>query len=214
MRRPARGTMNTSTMSKRYLHYVWVRIRPVKTWYLFAAFLVAAVICVAALRANYSGMVRLRTAVYAADQSGMGTEKALQDLRAYVGSHMNTDLYNGKGVYPPIQLKYTYERLVAAEKGRVDALNASIYTDAQKYCETLDPNSFYGRERVPCIEHFIQSKGTQAAKTIPDTLYKFDFISPRWSPDLAGWMLVTSAFLLGLTLLRFALGGILPRLTK
>ncbi|HTH72160.1 MAG TPA: hypothetical protein VL737_02245 [Candidatus Pristimantibacillus sp.] len=201
-------------MNKRYLHYLWTRIRPIKTWYLFAAFLVCGLLTVGALRANYAGMVRLRSAVFAADKSGNNTQKALQDLRSYVGSHMNTDLYNGKGVYPPIQLKFTYDRLVKAEQDTVDAANSSIYTDAQKYCETVDPNSFYGRDRVPCIEQYIKSKGTQTAKAIPDALYKFDFFSPRWSPDLAGWLLVLSIALLALTVLRFALGRLLQSITK
>jgi hypothetical protein len=201
-------------MNKRYLHYIWARIRPIKTWYLFTAFVVSAVLCIIALRSNYSGMVALRDEVYAADKSGTKVEEALQKLRTYVGSHINTNLYNGKGVYPPVQLKYTYERLVKAEQVKVDAVNANIYTDAQKYCETLDPNSFYGRDRVPCIEQYIRNHGTATAKTVPDALYKFDFVSPRWSPDLAGWTLLLSGLLLVLTVIRFVFGRWLHAVTK
>jgi len=201
-------------MNRKYLHHLWTRIRPIKTWYLFAAFLACSLVCVTALRANYATMADLRNAVYEADQKGGDVESSLQDLRSYVGGHMNTSLDGGKGVYPPIQLKYTYERLVQAEQERVKTANSKIYTDAQKHCETLDPNSFYGRERVPCIQQYIKSSGTVAAKSVSDALYKFDFVSPRWSPDLAGWSLVFSAILFVLGVIRFALGRWLRVVTK
>lgn len=195
-------------IDKRYFHHIWTRVRPIKTWYLFAIFLVFAATSVMALRSNYSAMAELRDAVYEADQNGTGVEKSLQDLRAYVSGHMNTDLDTGNGIYPPIQLKHTYERLVRAEQERVSEANARIYTDAQKHCETVDPNSILGRSRVPCIEQYIKSQGTVTARSIPDALYKFDFVSPRWSPDLAGWGLVLSALLLLLTAARATAGWI------
>ena len=159
-------------------------------------------------------MVELRSAVYETDKNGGNVEQALQSLRSYVNHHMNTKLDNGKGVYPPIQLKYTYERLVKAEQDRVGAANAVIYTDAQKHCERLDPKSTLGRSRVPCIQEYIKSHGVQTTRSIPDALYKFDFVSPRWSPDLAGWSLVIGIILLVLTVIRFALGRWLQAVTK
>jgi hypothetical protein len=201
-------------MDKRLLHHIWTRIRPVKTWYLFAAFLLCAVVCVTSLRANYAGMVELRDVVYRADKNGGDVEAALQNLRAYVGQHMNTNLDAGKGVYPPIQLKYTYERLIKAEKKRIDAANSKIYNDAQRYCERQDPNSFYGRERVPCVQNYIKTRQTAKVHAVPDALYKFDFASPSWSPDLAGWSLVLSVLLLALTILRFILGRLLQHFTR
>lgn len=200
-------------MDRKYLHHLWTRIRVVKTWYLLAACLVFALIAVAALRNNYTGMTRLREAVYQADRDAGDVETALQDLRSYVGGHMNTSLDNGNGIYPPIQLKYTYERLVKAEKDRVEAATSQIYTDAQKHCEALYPGSVSGGPRVPCIEQYIKSHGT-TARSIPDALYKFDFVSPRWSPDLAGWSVVFGIVFLGLTVVRFGLGRLLQAATK
>lgn len=185
-----------------------------KTRYLFAAFLVCGLVAILALRANYAGMVERRAAVYVADEKGEGVEAALQALRRYVGQHMNTTLDTGKGIYPPIQLKHTYERLVKAEQDRVKTSNDKIYTEAQRYCERQDPNSFFGRERIPCIQKYIKDHPSSKARTVPDALYKFDFASPRWSPDLAGWSLVLSAVLFILTILRFALGRWLHKITK
>src|SRR6266704_2297718 len=98
-------------MNKQYWHHIWTRIRPIKEWYLLTACVICAVVCTLALRANYTTMTQLRSAVYTADQQNGNVEQALQSLRAYVGSHMNTSLATGDGVYPPIQLKYTYARL-------------------------------------------------------------------------------------------------------
>ena len=107
---------------------------------------------------------------------------------------MNTDLSSGpNSVYPPIQLKYTYERLVQAQEQA--KTNDQLYTDAQHYCEKQDSVDFSGHNRVPCIEQYVQSHGgTQTPATnIPDSLYKFDFVSPAWSPDLAGWSMLVAA---------------------
>lgn len=193
-------------MDNRYLHHLWTRIRPIKTAYLFTAFLLCTLLYVGGLRANNIRMAELRDAVYVADEKGEGVEKALQNLRAHVNNHMNTNLDAGKGIYPPVQLKHTYERLVKAEQDRVSDINAKIYIDAQKYCEEVNSVSFYGRDRVSCIEAYIKSHGAQTAKTIPDALYKFDFASPRWSPDLAGWSMVLAGLLLFATALRFVVG--------
>jgi len=136
-------------------------------------------------------MLELRSAVYSADKDSTGVETALQGLQAYVTTHMNTNLSAGPDpVYPPIQLKYTYERLVKAQSDELAEASGAIYNNAQKYCEQQNSTGFSGSNRIPCIEKYIQDNGGQAATTIPDASYKFDFVTPAWSPDLAGWSLV------------------------
>lgn len=204
-------------MNKRYLHHLWTLIRPVKTWHLLVAFVVCASVCTIALRSNYQHMIRLRDAVYAADMQadpGNGNiEQALQQLRAYVGQHMNTSLATPEGVYPPIQLVHTYERLKQTEQARVNAVNAQVYTQAQTSCEARFPASRSGGPRVPCIEQYVKEHGV-AVKQVPAAMYMFDFVSPRWSPDLAGWSLVAAIFFLLLALLRFIAGWWLHRATR
>ena len=126
---------------------------------------------------------------------------------------MNTQLANNSNVYPPIQLKYTYQRLQDAEKQRVKGENDKIYTQAQAYCEQQNPNGFSGRGRVPCIEEYVKSHGVSERK-IPDAMYKFDFVSPRWSPDLAGFSLLITLLLTLALALRLAAAYILKRLTR
>jgi len=178
-------------MDKKQLHHLWTKVRPIKPYYFLAAFLVSGVVCFVALRHNNQTMVKLRNDVYAADQSNGNVQAALQTLQSYVVSHMNTGLSTGTNVYPPIQLKYTYDRLQQAAIQSTQS-NSQIYTDAQHYCEQQDSTDFSGRNRVPCIEQYVESHGGTKPATIPTALYEFDFVAAKWSPDLAGWSLVAT----------------------
>lgn len=166
-------------------------------------FLAGAIVSVLALRANNQKMIELRTAVYQADQAGVGIDEALDKLRTYVYGHMNTNLASGgNAIKPPIQLKYTYDRLVAAEEAKAEVSNSKIYTDAQEYCQAQIPAGTSGIGRVPCVQEYVSSRGVQI-KEIPPGLYQFDFLSPSWSPDLAGWGLVFTVTTLALSVVSF-----------
>jgi hypothetical protein len=178
-------------MNKRQLHHLWTRLRLVKPWYFLILALISGILFLVALRSNYEHMVTLRTAVYSADQSNGNVEAALQNLRGYVYGHMNTSLTKGNtSIYPPIQLKYTYERL--SQQAVQASSNDQLYTAAQAYCQQQDATDFSGRNRVPCIEDYVTGHGAKKAVTVPASLYQFDFVSPVWSPDLAGWSLVVT----------------------
>jgi hypothetical protein len=163
------------------------------------------VVALFALRQNNLTAVRLRDEVLKVDQENGDVEAALRNLRSYIYGHMNTSLASSTSVYPPIQLKYRYERLVQAEKDRVSAINSTIYNDAQSYCERTQPASFYGAGRLGCIQSYLDSHPGATEKPIQDATYKFDFASPVWSPDLAGWSMVLSGFFLVLFVARFGL---------
>ena len=182
-------------MDKRKLHHVWTKIRPIRPWHFIALALLSGIVCLFALRANNLHMISLRDTVYQTDKGNGDVETALRNLREYVYGHMNTDLASGpNAVHPPIQLKYMYDRLVAAENKHVTDANAAIYPTAQKYCEAKIPTGFSGRYRIACIDDYVKTHGT-TAKAIPKNLYQFDFVSPKWSPDLAGWSLVLTLVL-------------------
>lgn len=165
------------------------------------------VVCIFALRANNQHMVKLRNAVYSADKNNTDVEGALKQLQAYVTTHMNTSLNSGTGsVYPPIQLKYTYDRLLQAQQSQLAQTNTQLYTEAQHYCEQQNPVDFSGHNRVPCIEQYVSSRTPDAVQlpSIPAALYEFSFATPSWSPDLAGWSLavvILSGLLFIITLL-------------
>lgn len=203
-------------MDKKFWHYIWTsRIRPIKVWYLVALTALSGVICLLSLRNNNQTMGHLRDTVYAADKEDGDVTKALQELQMFVTSHMNTNLAeDNSAVYPPVQLKYTYQRLQEDAKAAAAESNSALYTEAQAYCEAQNSTDFSGRNRVPCIEQYVSSHGGAQPKAIPDSMYKFDFASPRWSPDLAGWSLVFTILLAITTLLRVAIGFALQRFTK
>lgn len=176
-------------MNKRRVHYWFNKLRTFSAWYFFLAAVICFSVAVITLRNNNLTAVRLRADLLAVDKQNGDVNAALNKLRLYMYSHMNTDLSAGGTIRPPVQLKYSYERLVTAEKDRVSKANAAIYNQAQKECERLFPVGLSGSGRIPCITDFVSKYG-QAEQPIEDALYKFDFISPTWSPDLAGLSLL------------------------
>jgi len=192
-------------MSKRKQRKILKTIEPVSYWYFLIATLISASVAAWALRDNNLTALRLHNDLISVDKSSGDVNTALNNLRQFTYAHMNTNLSSGPGtIYPPIQLQYTYQRLVSAEQARADAVNKQVYTDAESYCQNLIPTGFSGRGRVPCIESYVTSHGTKA-QPIPAALYEFDFVSPFWSPDLAGWAILTSIILFICFIVRFVL---------
>jgi len=140
---------------------------------------------------NGNGAVERFNALNAVDQAGGDVETALNELRSFIYSHMNTEIGGPNGIYPPIQLRSTYERLVAIEEARVKDANDLLYPEAQAFCEANGNQGFSGRNRTECNAEYIDKYGTKA-KEIDETYYKYDFTAPRWSPDLAGFSLIAS----------------------
>lgn len=201
-------------MDKKYLHYVWTRIRPVHWGYFLAACLLFSAASAFALRANDLKMLELKNAVHEADKNNGNVEGALQDLRQFVHTHMNASTYKkgSDGIYPSIKLQYTLQRLQVAEQQRLQESNTKLYTEAQEHCERQNPQGFSGSGRIPCIEKYV-SEREQTVRTIPAAMYQFDFVSPRWSPDLAGFMVALAIFSGLLFAIRLTLGIWLKRLT-
>ena len=165
------------------------------------------------LRENNIEMIRLREAVHVADQQGGDVDTALNDLRRHVYAHMNTDLTTGKNpITPPIQLKHRYERLSAAAEEQAKATNDQRLAKAEADCAQKHPGTGYNASRVVCVQNAMAAS-TMAVADVPDDLYKFDFQSPSWSPDLAGWSIVASimSFLMAVPLVVL---GRLQRLKK
>jgi hypothetical protein len=168
-------------------------------------FIASSLLCVLALRHNNIEMSRLRDAVYAADVNNGDVNSALYNLRRYVYTHMNTNLSSGRNnIKPPIQLKDTYQRLYDARLAAVQAANQQVYLDAQFYCHAhANQNSVTAQNG--CIQNYAVNHGVGSADiNIPPGLYQFDFVSPAWSPDLAGWSLVLSLLSLAGLLVKLA----------
>src|ERR1700741_62532 len=180
-------------MNKRHIHHVLVLLRKVSPWYFVIAILISTGISIASLRHNNVRAIQLRDRVLQVDKDNGDAESAMRDLREYIYGHMNTQLAAPNGAYPPVQLKYRYDRLVAAQKATQPS-NATLATEAQNYCESQMPTgrSLY---RIDCIQNYILTHGASSTQTIPDALYKFDFTPPIWSPDLAGFSVLLTGVL-------------------
>lgn len=180
-----------------------VELRVISTVAVLAIAVFFAVVAIVALRANNTRMIELRDAVYQADEQGGDVEGALRDLREHVHGHMNTNLTSGENaIYPPIQLKYTYERLLEKEQDKLKGTDA--YQKATKYCEARFPAGQLAGGRVQCVAKYIDDHTNpgQDPVSIPEDLYKFDFVSPKWSLDLAGISLLFAILFGGLFVLR------------
>lgn len=198
-------------MNIRKLHHYYRNIAFVKAWYFLVPALVFALLAVHGLRSNYSTMVKLREAVYVADQQDGDVEGALVQLRSHVHSHMNTNLTSGRNaIRPPIQLKARYDRLVTAEAERVKAANVNINKEAEQVCGARFPNAGFNAPRVACIQDYVGAKATKE-RAVPDQLYKFDFVSPRWSLDLAGTSILLAVIFITLFFARLILEYYLRR---
>lgn len=195
-------------MDKSFFRHLLKRLHAVSPWLFLTVAVVSTIVCVVALRHNNVTALTLRDKVLQADKDDKDVEAPLRELREYIYGHMNTDLASGpNAIKPPIQLKYRYDRLVAAAQQQAGAKTSDqLYTEAQAYCERAVPTGLSGRGRVTCISDYVTAHASQQqAVTIPDSLYKFDFVSPRWSPDLAGWSLVIAAVCYALFVIRFGL---------
>lgn len=190
-------------MNKRLLNHYRHKLVSVKAVYLLLPAVIFGALAIYGLRSNYATMVELREAVYVADRDNGDVEGALQALRSHVHGHMNTNLASGDNpIKPPIQLKTRYERLAAGEQERVKNLNAQVVAQGEAVCGQQFPGAGFNAPRVSCIQDYVAAHGVKQ-QSIPEQLYKFDFVSPRWSPDLAGISLVLSAFFSVLFLTRF-----------
>ncbi len=181
-------------MSKQHAHSLWAKIRPLSPWYILALALVFGTISVLAMRQNNLTMVKLRGNVFTADKAGGDVETALRNLRGFIYSHMNTNLDSSNSIKPPIQLKYSYDRLAKKEQQRVKAANAVVYSKAEQACQQFFVGGRAGPASAPCIRSYVNSHLVKE-QPISDALYKFDFVSPTWTPDLAGWSLLAAAVL-------------------
>lgn len=185
------------------------RVARISSWTWLYLFIASSIICILALRHNNQTMVSLREKVYVADKNNGDVNTALNNLRRYVYAHMNTDLNSGNNnIKPPIQLKYTYQRLLDSEQAQLQAANSSIYVDAQNYCQAQPgATGLLINGSVPCVQNYVVNHGVDTTlPPIPAGLYQFDFISPAWSPDLAGFSLIASILLLIACVARFGSG--------
>jgi hypothetical protein len=152
------------------------------------------------LRSNSSKVNYLRRQLEVADYKNKNVEAALNNLKSFVTLHMNTPLRSENSIKDaPIQLKYSYERALALERERVSALNVKLNAEAQSKCEAL-----YGPE-------YAEKNGAKENPVVVD-FYKYDFVSPFWSPDWAGIMSMITLLIFVILVMRLFIKAIVNRM--
>lgn len=176
-------------MNKRGLHHFYHYFDQIKIWHL--AILLTALIGLSiwALRDNSQRLAPLVAAVVNEDKKRGDVDGALRRLGNYVTNHMNTQLDE------PIQLAYSYDRAAQKVLDKAQATaDGDIYKKAQAACE--NPSVLLS-VRALCIQDYVTRNAKPGQEPAPikfpdRSAYVFNFVSPYWSPDLAGWLVVLS----------------------
>lgn len=195
-------------MRRAQAHYYWKALKTPILVVSAASLVIFSGLSVYMLRSNNLRMLELKQAVYVADETNGDIEQALQNLRAFVNTHMNTRMRSPDSAEPPIQLVGQFNRFVQAEQARLDTQQGSVnqvYKDAQARCET---GSIPLTARAKCIQDYVLANGgtVEQLKIPPKELYTYDFASPSWAFDAAGLSII-AACISGLVLITRLLAG-------
>jgi hypothetical protein len=153
----------------------------------FVSTLVLGALSVGALRENNLRMLDLRQKVLDADARGESATEELSALQQHVTDHMNATPPK-LGNQPAIQLTTAYTKALEAEAYRVSQARTQIANEATAYCESTLSGARLST-RADCVANYTAARPVTERTVVAD-LYRHDFVSPTWSPDLAGWLLV------------------------
>lgn len=165
--------------------------------------LLLALLAVIFLRSNNLQMTNLRDKLVEADQSDNIAKVKIQayDLQKYVLNHMNTS--TGK-----VALQTLYDQAVerVVKDSRPPNIDTELYSRATVECESRLTSSGY-TAWADCVSQKVGVNGNFKAVdrlNLPDTdLYYVEYISPRFSLDLAGLTILLA--ILGAVILLFKL---------
>jgi len=147
-------------------------------------------------------MVQRRTAVYTADTAGNDsvTQNRLYDLQRYVSAHMNTDM--GKGVF--LIATYNRDKQTLIKKASIGP-SGNIYVKAQQVCAPryTSWSPAYVQCTVDELAKYPAGKSLNDSVNLPSGPYQYDYASPLWSPDFAGWSVLACVVILIMIITRF-----------
>lgn len=207
-------------IDKKSLQYHLARIRRIKTWQLVFLLVILSLVSASLLRLNNLGMMERRDAVMAADAKNdrQAVKKALVDLQAYVSSHMNTSM--GKGIYLEKQYERDREAALSAAAD-VSNPNAAVYQQASIECRSRWQGNVdsFRNDYVQCVTERLRTLGVASdpasALQLPKAEnYHHNFLSPKWSADLAGFSVLLCLFVTSVIVIRVLTGIILRLLLK
>lgn len=191
-------------------------MRSIRTWQLLLVFVLFFALSIYLLRQNNLNMIKLREAVKTADLQNSDVQGALSALQQYVTSHMNTNL--GEGIYLEKTYQRAYDRAVQA-KLQVGSSSSTAYQQADRDCRAVFSNTYSFQAYIQCVTAKITALGSAqdplAGVKAPSTdLYRHNFASPIWTPDLAGWTVLITILLFIIILIKLLLTWILYLITR
>ncbi|MBR0460445.1 hypothetical protein IJI91_00400 [Candidatus Saccharibacteria bacterium] len=217
------NTRNHIKKALRWLHSIG-------TWQYLLVLIVMLFISATCLRIDHIRMNDLKNEVLSADQAG-DEEKlitSLNSLRDYTNSHIviniddmngNFEVYFGTG---PFYLENQYRSdatkvLEEAEKNNPDGLGSNVFAEAANVCR---PQAIAGGwawnspEYLNCMTSEIDkhpaSDDFQSSVILPSTeLYRYNFASPVWAPTITGFVLLVTALLALIIIIRFIVWAVL-----
>ena len=205
-------------MKKFPLKHYWQRIARVETWQLLVIVLLLSIISATFLRLNNLGMVERRSAVIKADEGGDATaiRNSLAELQHYISSHMNTRM-NG-GIY--LSKSYERDRAVALEAAN-NASNpqSAVYQQASIECRAKWQGGVasFRNDYVQCVIDRVSSLSSASSPVVKlpkvDN-YRHDFLSPVWSPDLAGFSVLLTGVVMAIIVVRVVVSLILSAVVR
>ena len=180
-------------MNKRKLHHLLVVLRQIKSWHLVLLLVVLSAASAYSLRQNNLHMIELRNLVLQADKQNKDIPVALTNLRNYIATHMNTGM-GERGIY----LEHSYQRAYDAavqQAANGGSASAAKYQQADKECQSLFSRTASFPAYIQCVTDKVVALGAAAdpiasIKAPSADLYRFNFVSPAWSPDVAGFILL------------------------
>lgn len=201
-------------MDKRSVKRSIKQLQVIKTWQLIILLILALFITATFLRMNNVGMIERRKAVASADKSGDidQIQQRLYDIQRYSAAHMNADT----GV---MYLQGQYNRDVQRQAEAASTSGSAKALEIRREAEEVCKPQFNGWSPayVQCYvnelnKHPADEISTQLAPP-SSALYRYNFVSPVWSPDFAGFSLLVSLLiavviivrLLGIAILRLML---------
>ena len=185
------------------------QLQRVRTWQLLVILLLLGFVSATFLRLNNIGMTERREAVFAIDKSGdlFSLQNRLFDLQRYAATHMNA-------ATGPVYLEGQYQRDVdatvssAKDTGAPEENNMSAQVDA--ICRARNDQAWLSMTQYALcwseeMAKFPPSSDPGQNVALPNAdLYRHDFMSPRWSPDFAGWSLLACAVVALMIFVRLA----------
>lgn len=197
-----------SVADKRHVKKSIKQLQRIKTWQLLILLVLMGLLAATFLRLNNIGMVERRTAVLQSDEAGDTTalKNNLFSLQRWSASHMNasTDAF---------YLEKSYNKAVkkAVQKANQNTSNISkVAAKARRAADAVCQQRFsgYGVGYSQCFAaEFAKAAPSQSDQLAAPELprpgqYRHEFVSPKWSPDFAGWSLVICGVITVVIILR------------